>query len=158
MRQFTDKNGRAWQVVVNVATIKRVKDLLKIDLLGDENAIKTLLVDIMVLVDVVFVVVKPQADAAGVTDLQFAEAMGGDSLDGATVALLEELTDFFPSARRAAIKSLVARFRGLEEEVMRRVTKRIDDPAVTEAVMRDLETLGATSTASPASSESTPPR
>ena len=49
-----------------------------------------------------YVVCKTEADANGVTDEQFGEAMAGDAIDQATKALLEEIVDFSPSPRDRA--------------------------------------------------------
>ena len=100
MQSFTDTTGRAWCVSVTVATVRRVKQLLNIDLLQvalDEGKLLTRLADDPVfLVDVLYAVCKDQADAAAITDEDFGRAMAGDVIGAATQALLESLADFFP--------------------------------------------------------------
>jgi hypothetical protein len=81
-----------------------VKSLLDINLLDAAGGklIDSLTSDPVMLVDVLYALCKPDADAAGVSDVQFGEAMAGDAIDLATTAMLEELADFFPKARDRA--------------------------------------------------------
>jgi len=117
MRTFKDNAGRSWTVTLNVWTVKKVRDLLQVDLLDLGGAPSTspgsgetpgngllyrLIADPVLLVDVLYVVCQEQADEAGVTDEQFGRAMSGDAIDGATKAFLEELADFTPSPRDRA--------------------------------------------------------
>lgn len=103
-RSFKDNSERTWQVEITIATVKRVRTLLDVDLLevtsagdGECGLLRRLMNDPVLLVDVVYAVCKPQADAAGVSDESFGQAMAGDAIDLATSALLEALVDFCPS-------------------------------------------------------------
>ena len=112
MKTFTDTAGRTWTVCVNVDAIKRVRALLDINLLEvlDDGCklLAQLHDDPILLVDVLYALCQPQAEAQNVTDVQFGQAMSGDALLHANRALLEGLSDFFPSARqRAAMKNLL---------------------------------------------------
>jgi len=111
MRAFTDNAGRSWSVKLNVAAIKRVRDLAKVDLLdlAEGRVIERLVADPITLCDVLFAVCKPQADLAQVTDIEFGEAMAGDAIEHASKALVEELIQFFPNARERAALSRVIR-------------------------------------------------
>ena len=93
MRTFKDNAGRTWSLTLSVWTVKKVRDLLGVDLLdlGGESAsaqkpglLFRLISDPVLLVDVLYVVCKDQADSASVTDEQFGRAMGGDAIDAAT--------------------------------------------------------------------------
>ncbi len=100
MRTFTDNAGRTWTVAINVDAIKRVRDLLNVDLLEilDGKLIEKFYRDPVLLCDVVYAACKLEADAKGVTDEDFGRAMAGDAIEHATKALLEELVGF-PRAR-----------------------------------------------------------
>ena len=114
MKTFTDNAGRTWTVTVNVDGIKRVRSLLNINLLDVlDNGCK-LLADLhddpVLLVDVLYCLCKPEADAQQISDELFGKSMSGDALLQAAGALLESLSDFFPQARqRAAMKELVTK-------------------------------------------------
>ena len=103
MKPLTDSVGRAWEVTVNVGAVRRVRDLLGVDLMdvAGGDLLDRLADDPVLLVDVLYVLVKPQADAKGVSDEDFGRAMVGGVLDEAASALMKELLDFFPSAQRA---------------------------------------------------------
>jgi len=79
--------GRAWNVEINVDAIKRVRGTCGVDLLDASDKQKSLLTDLatdpVLLVDVIYVVCKPQADDRGVSDEDFGRAMAGDAIDRA---------------------------------------------------------------------------
>ena len=102
MKTFTDNAGRAWTLALTIGAAKRVKSLLGVNLLeleaGDPPLLTRRGTDVILLCDAIFALVKPQADAAGVTDEQFAAAMGGDAiLATCQTAFYEELVDFSAS-------------------------------------------------------------
>lgn len=73
----------------------------------------------MLLVDVLYCICKPEADAQNVTDEEFGRAMSGDAILQAITALLEELSDFFPNARqRAAMKELLKKTETVVERLL----------------------------------------
>ena len=103
MKAFQDNAKRTWLVTINVAAVKRCRALVGVDLYGlvggGFEALKSLLADPVQLVDTLYVLCKAEADRQGITDEAFAEALGGDALDAATQAFVEELVDFFPDPR-----------------------------------------------------------
>jgi hypothetical protein len=183
MRTFQDNAGRTWTVALSIWTVKRVRDVLGVDLLdlggqtvwptrtreGEQlpgNLLSRLIADPILLVDVLYVACKDQADAAGVTDEQFGRAMAGDSIDAATRAFLEELADFTPSPRdRArARKVLAATWRMIDkaQDVLDTKAER-DLPKALDAALLAVgeppggeSNRGSSSGSLPASSASTP--
>jgi hypothetical protein len=157
MKTFQDTAGRTWTLAINVDAIKRVRDLLGIALnkIGENNfkPLDDILSDPVTLVDVVFCLCKPDADAKGVSDSDFGKAMSGDAIFAAADAFVEELADFFPSARaRRALKALIAKGRDIRDRMLDEAEAQIAkiDP-VTEAT-----NLIASFGPSPGSSASTP--
>ena len=146
MKPFTDSANRTWNVVVNVHAVKRVRDLLNIDLLDVANGelLSRLVDDPCLLADVLYAVLKPDADAKGVNAQDFGAAMVGAALDDGSAALMKELLDFFPSAQRARALGRMIRKIGEQEK------------AIAEAAAAIRSMPGASSGSSPASSESTP--
>ena len=91
MKTFRDNKRRVWTIEVNVAAIKRVRGLCKVDLnsiveVDSENRptarlLEQLSSDPVLLVDVLYAICKPEADKQGVTDEEFGEAMAGDAIE-----------------------------------------------------------------------------
>ena len=155
---FTDNDGRTWELSISVSAVKRLRAHLELDLFalveGEQfEGLTALVRDPVRLVDCVYVLCKPQADAAGVTDERFGEAMAGDAILRAADAFMRELADFFPSPRvRAALTKLV--------ETWGRHEARLDALVMAQLEALDLdaelERLIDSSGDSPGSSASTP--
>lgn len=159
MGVFKDTQGRTWEVKVNIASVKRVREHLDADILNFESAIQRILSDPVFLVDVLYVVCKPQADSLGVSDVSFGEAFGGDVLACAKKALIEGIRDFFPTPEeREALEVAIQDGMALETAWRRRIINTIksrDIEKIADQIWN--ETIsGKLSTNLQASSESTP--
>jgi len=160
MHTFEDSQGRTWAVAINVAAARRVRSLLKIDLLAliadGMKPLGALLCDPMRLVDVLYVLCERQAKDAGVTDEQFGEAMYGDALDQAIAAFFEALVDFFPKPdAREALRRAFRKMRETRDEILAAELAAIDaiDPAKeAAAILEKLRTPGGSSGSAPESS------
>ena len=157
MKPFNDSVNRTWTVTINVDAIKRVRSLLGIDLLKVLDDGCRLLADLhddpILLVDVLYCLCKPQADLQKITDEDFGRAMFGDAILHAHTAFIEELADFFPSARqRAALKKVIGKTNQVVDRLLIHAETKLDgvDP---EAVAK---TLIGSSGNSEESSDSTP--
>jgi hypothetical protein len=157
LHPFTDAAGRRWEVNVHVASVRRVRALLNLDLysLASDNLkpLSKLLADPCQLCDVLFVLCEPQAEKLGVTDEDFGRGMAGDALARGVDAFLAEVCDFFPNARtREAIRAAVDAGRLVADAVAGAradLAARMDPPAVAAALIASL-------TSSPGLSASTP--
>jgi hypothetical protein len=123
MHTFKSNDGRLWTVTINVWAVKRVKGLCGVDIYGlvDDTfeGVGKLLSDPCQLVDVIYSLCKEEADKLNITDEDFGRAMGGDSLEHAANAFLEELFDFFPDPRRrAGLKQVLVKMRAVESLMM----------------------------------------
>jgi len=159
MKTFVDTAGRSWTLSLTLDAAKRVKGLLGggVNLLaleaGDPPLLTRLGTDVILLCDVIYAVLKPQADAADVTDEQFGAALGGETILAAQTAFYEELVDFFRGLGRADLARAVEAQRKMIDLAVSRIESRIDG--------MDLEgtidsTLGESSTSSPPSPDATP--
>lgn len=162
MHTFQDLTKREWRIIITVGAIRRVQQLTGVDLL---EAITTdlpqrLVHNPVLLVDILYALCKPQAEKDGITDEQFGEAMGGDSIESATTAFLEELVDFFPQRRRELLQKAVAKHQELEMAVLAEADKRLDGIDVNShlqaAIHQASQANGNSFTTAPQSSESTP--
>ena len=146
MKTFVDNAGRTWTVAINVDAIKRVRDLVDVNLLEviEGKLLERLIGDPVLLCDVIYAVCKPEADAksaGGVTDTDFGRAMAGDAIDGATTALLEDLVDFFPQGRRRVLAKALAKLRKFETAALSAVEVRLDSPELERRMAADLAAL-----------------
>jgi hypothetical protein len=158
MKTFSDNTDREWTVAINVDVVKRVRSLLDVDLLAatDGTLIERLVSDPILLCDVLYVVCKPQADEQGVTDEAFGRAMGGEAIDDGTTALLEELVDFFPQAKRRVLAKALVKLRRLESKAATMAEQRLDSPELEAQLDAILNAPGLSSGSSPASPGSPP--
>ena len=134
MHRFTDATGRSWEITINVATIKRVRDVCGVDLLdlGDGGVMARLASDPVLLADVLFVVC--DAERRG-TPEDFAGGLAGDAIERATEAMVEELLEFFPSKKRVLLRKAVDRMQEMEQKAIELASRKLDDPAL----MREIE-------------------
>ena len=107
MPAFTDKRGDEWTVALDINVLRRVRNTLDVNLcdrivLGrggddDEPLLERLRDDPVLLVDLLYVLCRPQCEDRGISDEGFAAIFHGPSIEAATRALLEALDDFFQS-------------------------------------------------------------
>jgi hypothetical protein len=165
VKTFTDNTGHEWTVSVNVASLKRVRDLVGVDLMElpsfDQaspagSLLHRLGSDPILLVDVLFATLKPQADERGVSDEQFAEALGGDALANATDALIIECVGFFRGGVRTALQTVLDKAKKADAILMEQLAAAVADPALDAAIDEAVKQAGSASGGAPASSASTP--
>ena len=165
MKSFTDNTGRTWTLVVNVATIQRVRALCGVDLNsivevedGKPSAklLERLSGDPVLLVDVLYAVCRPECDQKNVSDEDFGAVMAGDAVEQATDALLDEIVDFFPAAKRKAFQRILSASRRFGEAARRRLEATLADGRFEDALVSELERLTGLSPNAPESAESTP--
>ena len=157
MKTFNDNSGRSWAIMINIAAIKRVRSLLDVNLMEaiEGDLLERLSTDPILLCDVVYVLCKPEADQQNVTDEQFGQAMAGDAIEHATTALLEELVDFFPLARRRVLARALEKLKTVEEKAAKHAEVLLNDPkfdeqidaalsGITDSVSSSVESLAST--------------
>ena len=144
MATFKDNQGRSWTLTVNVHTAKRVKSVSGVDIFKIFNGDSLdILSDPATLVDVIYELV--DGDKKGPKD--FGESLTGDAFEAATEALLEAVSDFFPSSRRQVLKLMAAKGKMIATQAMAMQMTALESVS--------LESLQAAIT-SPGVSESTP--
>lgn len=127
MKTFTDSMGREWSININYGSIKRVRALVDVDLLEvAEGKLKDLATDPILLINTIFALCKPQADAAGIGDEDFGNAMRGDVIEKACAALFEDLADFFPKGKQSILKKLIGKSKELQEAMLAQMQEKLD--------------------------------
>lgn len=144
MRKFYDTEGRAWELSINVSSAKRIKSLAGVDVVDvtnqENDALQRLATDEILLCDVVYATIKPQADSIGVTDEQFGESMSGDSLGKAAEALMEEIADFSRSPRdRAHLRRIIQTTDRAMDKARDIIENRLDSGILDQAVDETLK-------------------
>lgn len=157
MREFTDNNGRTWQISVTVGAVGRVRDAtgILIPSLFDDNCrpLAELSADVIQLVNVIFCLCRKQAESSGVSADDFADALGGDALGAAGEAVVRATADFFtsPEQREAAHKAL-DKMGEIARQWATKATEMVSELNATQVARNYLDCA----TNTPASSESTP--
>lgn len=169
MKTFKDSTGRSWEITLTVGSVKRVRALLDVDLLaieeGDPPLLTRLATDVILLCDVIFVLVKPQADKLDVDDVEFGESLGGEVIADAQDAFYEELVLFSQSRHRMDLVKAIKSQRELIEVGRTRVESAIEKVGekAKRGLIADIDAaiegiLGESSTNSQAQSASIPTR
>ncbi len=149
MTCFTDNQERTWSLSVNVNTLRRVKALCGVmltDLVVLEpgkkptmELLERLANDPVLLVDVLYATIKPEADARGISDESFGAAMVGDVLETAVTALLEEVIAFFPSAKRMVLKRLLDVSLRFTQQQRKELERLMETPNLESELLKVLE-------------------
>ncbi len=163
MKSFSDNIGRSWIINVNVGTIKRVRALCNVDLaniISIENGavpkvdlLEKLASDPVLLVDVLYAICKEEADKLNISDEDFGRSMAGDSIEHATTALLDEVIDFFPVAKRQVFQKILNATRRFQNKSKQALQTFLENPNFDQEVDSQLEKLMTSSTPSQESLE-----
>jgi len=163
MKTFRDTAGQEWTIALTIGAAKRLRDLAGIDLLaldaGDPPLATRLTTDVILAVDALFVAIKPQADALGVTDEQFGERLGGTAAKDGLAALFEEMADFYQSLGRGDLARGITTQRTIMLQATERAEKALEraTPAILKATA-DRQTADLESAIAGATSGNSPPR
>ena len=169
MSFFTDsaENPNKWELKLDINTIRRVDIATKFRLDQavlispdggiDDSGLRQLSCDVLLLVDVLWTMIEPQAERKGVSAEAFAAGLGGDAIGAACEALLEAIIDFFPSAQRRIVLKLLEVTRLCAEKTKKNFDELCDAPAFVEQAAEALASRFASSlTRLAGSAESTP--
>lgn len=102
MKTFKDNKNRTWELEVNMFTVKKVIDLLGVNIvdLKNDEVLARIKDDVIFVVDVLYVLCMEQVEKRNLTEEDFAKGLLGDSLENAVEAFIKAWTDFFPEATR----------------------------------------------------------
>ena len=128
MKAFKDDAGRTWNLAITAGSAKRVRGLLNgVDILQPQSGNPPLYLavhrDVILLVDIIFCLVKPEADAQSISDEAFGEAMNGEAVELTYRAFMAELSDFFRGRQRPDLAMLLDKQAELVAEQVQQQTK-----------------------------------
>jgi len=92
MKTFNASDGHTWSIDITVGALLRIKTHCGLDLLNNPLDFPT---DIEGIVNVLWSVVQPQAQTAGINAEGFGEHLGGEQLCEACSIFVDELQGFF---------------------------------------------------------------
>ena len=143
MKTFTDTEGRTWNIDIHVTAVKRVRSLTGVNIASmSGEGIIALANDPEKLCDVIFALVKPQADEKNITDEDFGRAMRGDPIEHATNAFLEELVNFTPSpAGRKILGLALDQSKDLHETAMAKLAEHLEKGTAKQALTEKLDNI-----------------
>ena len=143
MKTFKDSKNVSWDISITVGTIKRIKDITGIDVFEEsakqKNIFITVSEDPILLCNILYAICKPQADERKITDEQFGESMGGDAIEHATNCFIEELIDFFPSAKRPAFRKMTEKITEMTSKGIIYMTEYLDSPELEKKIMNQIK-------------------
>jgi hypothetical protein len=133
---FNDREGRVWDVRLDLGLCLKLRNLHRIDLLDETKAgeITALLIDRERLGNVLWLFVGDQAAAVGITKDQFFSALDADALTAGWGALADAFTDFCPSPTREAVRAAIAKQTEAMERAAVELVKVINGPEADAAV------------------------
>lgn len=147
MRSFTDKNGKSWDLELNIGAAIRLKSRLDFDL---ENIItldakenpdnisllERISSDAIFLFNIIYVICEKQCQEAGISEETFAESFTADTIEAATEALLDEIVNFSRPAKRKVLMQL----RRISQEFSEKAGKKLDELLTNPEFQKILET------------------
>jgi hypothetical protein len=163
MHVFKDTEGRAYSIEVNVLAIKKVRAHCNINLLdvldveqGSEGLLARLADDPVLLAEILYAICVPDQEKTGESENAFMAAMAGEVVEQATMALLEEIADFFPKAKGALLRKVLEMARGQERKAVEAIEQMLQSGELEQGLQEAMSGSAPPSMKSPESSESTP--
>lgn len=131
MQTFKDRNGKSWLLEITLGAAMRVNREIGLNLYtlidNNQDGLMKLLGDPLQLADVLWIIVRPTAEANGITQDCFFESLLGDTLEKAQDAFVEAYCDFFPDRGVAeTLRKVIAKTRALMATAQKRAHKAIE--------------------------------
>ena len=106
-RKFKDTKGREYKLRITIPRLRWIRDEIDVDL-GKKDTFVALSNNPIDLVNVLYMLVKEQADKHGISDIEFGESMDGDTLHEAWEAFSDAYLSFCPSHQAELLRKLMA--------------------------------------------------
>lgn len=137
MKSYKDAKGVTWDLVLTVQSARKIRSRLNVDVL-DNNSLAAATGDPLVCCDILWVLCEDQAATRGVSEDQFyVGVIEGETFEDASVALLEELADFFLRLGRRLMAQMIRQTLQARPKMKTAVTNQM--PAMAEMVTRMID-------------------
>lgn len=128
MKTFKDTAGRTWSLSLTIGSAKKIRDLLEIDLFGDD--ISTIVTDLasdpVRLAGVLWVLVADEAAAKDISEDDFFGAFSGDVIEAVTDLFLEELVQLYPEKKRIILHKILEKIRSAELRILEQAQAMVE--------------------------------
>ena len=155
MATFKDTTGREWEIKVHLGTIERARDDTGVNILEwgmhhkDDDPTETLLFrlrgDPILLANIVWAIVRDKEATEDARDA-FMEALSGDALWDARVALEDAIVNFTRGPEKARLTKVRETLAKIMDEILAETNRRIADPrldkALNSVLAKQKETFG----------------
>lgn len=142
MKSFSDSTGDEWTISINVASVKRARDLAGVDLMTaiDGTLFDAIGQDMIIFADTLAAICKPQIDERSMSPADFGERLAdGETIDAALAAFLEDLISFFPPGRREALTKIAGLTKEIEILQIQEVIETAGSPKTIETAKKLIE-------------------
>ncbi len=139
--RFKDNQGRQYTLSISIGGVRRVRDLLDVNLADPWekwkdglSILEGLAVDAILMIDVVYCLVKPECDSYEISSEQFGEAVDGEVLKAITETFWKVYRDFFQQSGRDDLATSVEKMETARNKAVLRVQQRIDGVDIDKAL------------------------
>lgn len=135
---FQDDVGREWRMQLTAGGVRDCRELLSVDLCDlpvDIELVQRLRTDDVLLVNVIYVLCKPQADEAGVSDEAFGRSMGS-AIAAAEQAFWEVAQGFFRGQRQELLRDMLQLIKHQEDGRLTALREELTPEYQTKLVQR----------------------
>lgn len=130
MRQFSDSQGRTWQLSFDAPTLDAVEESFGISLDSLDNPPwERFASEPRLFVKVLAFVLADQIRVAGTTDAEFRRSIRDGAIDKAALAMADAVIDFFPEKKRSSLKSRWESLEQLQQAADQKAVAMIASPA-----------------------------
>lgn len=150
MKSFTDKNGKCWDLELNVGAAIRLKSRLDFDLENiitldkqqnpdDVSLLEKISGDAIFLFNIIYVLCEKQCNEAKISQEDFAECFDADTIESATDALVDEIINFSRPAKRKVLMQLRRISQEFSEKAGKKLDEMLTDPAFQQAIEEEIQ-------------------
>ena len=153
--KFIDANNRSWVPEINVVTIGRVRSALDINLLEllvPDNKLAERLTDPCLLVDIIYLLCKDEADRLAIDATEFGRSMTPDGIEDAWAAILEGIVLFSPRGLRPAHQRILEKAKAYQAAAAAKIKTLVAGPEFDAMLDREMEKRLSLPTLSPTES------
>jgi hypothetical protein len=129
-KQFTTTDGRVYTIEISMGVVRRTEAMLGKRLTAifvTPELREKYLNDDLGFSDVLYAIIKPQADANGLSKEQFEDTLTGDTFRAAYAMVLENLAYFFEEPLRGLILNHLAKAREMTARIKAELQNVVDD-------------------------------